>query len=82
VVRFRKEPTDPTDYDPSQAFAEEERRRQEDEEDRKQRQRMARDLTEAKNRALDQAPPTVVRAYQEVFGKDPHGWPPDPGSPD
>ncbi len=82
VVRFRKEPTNPADYDPSEAFAEEEKRRREDEEDRKQREAMARDLAEAKRRALDRAPPAVVLAYQEVYGTDPHGWPPDPDSPD
>lgn len=81
VVRFRKESPGPTDYDPSKAFAEEEKRRQEDEEDRKQREKLARDLAEAKNRALDGPPPAVVQAYHDVFGRDPHGWPPDPGSP-
>lgn len=82
MVRFRKETGDPTRYDPSKAFAEEEKRKAEDEEDHKQREAMARDLAEAKHQALDTAPPSVVLAYQEVFGKDPHGWPPDPDSTD
>lgn len=82
AVRFRKDPAEESDYDPSKAFAESEQRRKEDEEDRKQQEKMARDLATAKRRALDEAPPATVLAYQEVYGKDPHHWPPDPDSPD
>lgn len=34
------------------------------------------DTKERKTRAWDQAPPTTVQAYQNVFNSDPVGWPP------
>lgn len=72
-LRLTFHPTDEQRY---------EERKKEDEEDRKQQEAMARDLAAAKRRALDEAPPATVLAYQEVYGKDPHHWPPDPDSPD
>jgi hypothetical protein len=30
----------------------------------------------AREEALDQEPPATVRAYRDVYGRDPHGWPP------
>jgi len=82
AVRFDKEPLDPADYDPSKAFAEEEKRRAEDQAHLIEQEQINRELAEAKRQAWDHAPPAVVLAYQEVFGKDPHGWPPDPNTPD
>lgn len=82
LIRFHNESSDPMNYDSSEAFAETEEFRKQDEDERKQRDAMARDLAAAKNRALDKPPPGTVRAYQEVFGKDPPGCPPDPHSPD
>jgi hypothetical protein len=30
----------------------------------------------AREEALDREPPPTVRAYREVYGRDPRGWPP------
>lgn len=30
----------------------------------------------AREAALDRLPPATVRAYRQVFGRDPRGWPP------
>jgi hypothetical protein len=30
----------------------------------------------AREEAIDRPPPATVRAYREVYGRDPHGWPP------
>lgn len=32
--------------------------------------------TEAREEALDREPPATVRAYRQVYGHDPSGWPP------
>lgn len=81
-IRLHAADKDPTPCNPSEAFAQEESRKEEDEEEEKQQEEMARDLARAKERALDQAPPATVLAYQETYGKDPHSWPPDPTSPE
>lgn len=81
-VRLHAADKEPNSYNPSEAFAQEKSRKEEDEEEEKQQEEMARDLARAKQDALDQAPPATVLAYQEIYGKDPHGWPPDPTSPE
>jgi hypothetical protein len=30
----------------------------------------------AREQAMDREPPTTVRAYRQVYGRDPRGWPP------
>ena len=30
----------------------------------------------AREEAMDQPPPATVRAYRQVYGRDPRGWPP------
>jgi len=37
---------------------------------------LARSNTEARETAMDQPPPATVRAYRQVYGRDPRGWPP------
>ena len=32
--------------------------------------------TEAREEALDREPPATLRAYRQVYGRDPRGWPP------
>ena len=32
--------------------------------------------TRAREEALDRPPPAIVRAYRQVYGRDPRGWPP------
>ncbi len=53
-------------------------RRKQEEEHRRLQEGLEADVAEAKRQAWDEAPPAVVQAYQEVFGEDPSGWPPDP----
>ncbi|MGH2400851.1 MAG: hypothetical protein ACRDF6_13525 [bacterium] len=31
---------------------------------------------EARERSLDEEPPATMRAYRQVYGRDPRGWPP------
>jgi hypothetical protein len=81
AIRFEK-PEETGDYDASRAFAAEQERRKQEEEDRRFDERLAADVAESKRQAWDEAPPVVVQAYQEVFGEDPSGWPPDPKSAD
>jgi hypothetical protein len=81
ALRFVK-PDKTDDYDPSQSFAAEQERQKQEEEDRRLDERLAADVAKSKRRAWDEAPPVIVQAYQEVFGEDPSGWPPDPQSAD
>ena len=43
-------------------------------------ERFRAELREANARAhddaMDRPPPAIVRAYQQVYGRDPRGWPP------
>jgi hypothetical protein len=32
--------------------------------------------TNAREEAMDREPPSTVRAYREVYGRDPRGWSP------
>lgn len=80
MVRFSDTSPDHSQYDPSSAIAQEAERKKEQEKLGQLEKEMAKDLSKAKQHALDTAPPATVQAYQEVFGKDPHGWPPDPTS--
>jgi hypothetical protein len=63
-------------YSPSVAFAQdqEEHQRQADLE------KVRKDLEEANNqarrKAAEKPPPPTVKAYQEIYGRDPKGWPP------
>jgi len=48
--------------------------------DREEFERLRADLADgnarAREEAMDRPPPATVRAYQSVFGRNPHGWPP------
>lgn len=78
-IRFEK-PEEAGDYDASKGFAAEQERQKQEQEDLKLQKRLDADLAESKRQAWDKAPPEIVQAYQEVFGEDPPGWPPDPNS--
>lgn len=67
-----------TDYDPSAALAKEEERQARADELRRLRRKMDRDTLAAQREARAAPPPATVRAYQEVYGHFPAGWPPDP----
>ena len=80
MISLKKEPQDATLYDPSEAFAKQEEQKAEREETRKRQEEMDQEYAEAKRKAWDNEPPGVVLAYQEIYRKDPLGWPPDPDS--
>jgi hypothetical protein len=61
-------------YDPSAAL-------QREAEIRRRRWRLDRAALAAKREARRQKPPAMVLAYQEVYGRFPIGWPPDPYDP-
>lgn len=66
----------PAGYSPSEAFAKEQERKEKKEELEKMREGLAKGNREAREEAMDRAPPPTILAYNEVFGKDPKGWPP------
>ena len=67
----------PEDYSPSDAFAKEQEDREHDEEVERLRADLAEGNAAARREALDRPPPTTVLAYQEIFGCEPKGWPPE-----
>ncbi len=78
MVRFEKpdEPASPGDYSPSEAFAEEARKQAEAAEFAETEARLERTYQESAEAAAKQAPPPIVRAYRNVYGRLPSGWPP------
>jgi len=66
----------PEDYSPSEAFAKE----QEENERKTKLEKMRAELAEihekSRHEALDRPEPSTVQSYQEIYGRDPKGWPP------
>jgi hypothetical protein len=73
-----REPPSDRPYDPSEAFACEQARRTRADETARQRVNLDRQARAARRAARHSEPPETVRAYAEVFGRFPQGWPPDP----
>ncbi len=73
---LRKELEKPEECSPSEAFAKEQAEREQQAELEKARAQLREIHDESRRDALDRPPPTTVRAYQAVFGRDPKGWPP------
>lgn len=65
------------DYDPGKALAEDEEDRERDEEIAQMQESLDEGYRESVAAALDQPPPTTVRAYSTVYGQFPEGWPPE-----
>jgi hypothetical protein len=63
-------------YDPSEVLEKEAENRRRDEEIADLRQSLHESHREAVEAAHDAPPPPTVRAYQEVYGSLPEGWPP------
>jgi hypothetical protein len=63
-------------YSPSEAFAKEQEERQEQAELQEARAKLDEIHSQACHEAMDRPPPATVRAYQEIYGRDPNGWPP------
>jgi hypothetical protein len=64
------------EYNPSAAFEQAEGDRERDEELSSMRAQMDESHREAVAAAQESAPPTTVRAYRDVYGEFPEGWPP------
>ncbi len=67
------------DYSPSEALAKEMDDRQRDKEIAELRDQLEEGRNDAIEEALKQPPPPAVRAYRNVYGHWPQGWPPTPG---
>jgi hypothetical protein len=66
----------PEDYSPSEAFAKEQEEKERQAELERVRGELAEIGEKARQEALDRPAPPTVRAYQEIYGRDPKGWPP------
>lgn len=75
-LRAALEQQKPEDYSPSEAFAKEQAEKERQEELDRVRAELAESNAQARREALDRPPPLTVRAYEEVFGREPKGWPP------
>lgn len=83
IVDFSSQERDTdTPYDPSLAFEQEAARAVKAEKIAKMRRKMELDAQRAKRKARTEPPPAIVGAYQEIYGKFPLGWPPDPYTTD
>ena len=80
VIRFDKPEgetkADFENYDPSASFAAEKKEREEEEESARLEEQLEKLYRESIEQARSEPPPATVRAYFEVFGKWPSGWPP------
>ena len=63
-------------YSPNEALAAEREARQREAELVRLRAELEEMNTQAREDALDRVPPATVRAYRQVYGRDPKGWPP------
>lgn len=63
-------------YSPSEAFAKEQAEHQRQAELEEARAELDKIHNQACREAMDRPPPETVRAYQQVYGRDPKGWPP------
>ncbi len=61
---------------PSEAFAKDQEEQERQAELEQARAELAEIHEQAQRGALDRAPPATVRASQDVYGRDPKGWPP------
>lgn len=82
VIDFGPREEKESSYDPSAAIARETERKKRADELRRMKRQLDRDAMSAKREARSGDPPATVRAWQEVHGRFPEGWPPDPYTPD
>jgi hypothetical protein len=76
LTAFGTEDEPQTGYSPSRTVAAELSARQRNGEKDRVRVELAQDNARARQDALDRLPPTTVRAYRQVYERDPRGWPP------
>ena len=75
-LRDAAEPPKPENYSPSEAFGKEQEERARQAELENFRAELAAGNAQARRAAMDLPPPPTVRAYEQVFGREPKGWPP------
>jgi len=63
-------------YSPNEALAAEHKAQKREAEVARLRADLEEMNTRAREDAMDRLPPATVRAYRQVFGRDPKGWPP------
>ena len=63
-------------YSPSEALAAERKAQKREAEVARLRADLEEINTRAREDAMDRLPPVTVRAYRQVYGRDPKGWPP------
>jgi hypothetical protein len=79
LVAFGDLPADsepPARYSPSEALAVERKTREREAEVSRLRAELEEMNAHAREDAMDRPPPATVRAYRQVYGRDPRGWPP------
>ena len=74
LSEFLEKPEAP--YSASEAFAKDHEERQQKAELEKARGDLQEANIEARREAMDEPPPSTVRAYRQIYGHDPKGWPP------
>jgi hypothetical protein len=73
---LRTDTEQPAPYSPSEAATAELRARKRDLDLERIRAELAASNARAQEEAMDRPPPATVRAYRQVYGRDPRGWPP------
>ena len=63
-------------YSPNEALAAERKAQKREAEVARLRAELEGMNTHAREDAMDRLPPATVRAYRQVYGRDPKGWPP------
>ncbi len=66
----------PEDYSPSEAFAQEQAEQERQAGLERVRAELAEGNAQSRAEAMDRPPPAIVRAYEDVYGCEPKGWPP------
>lgn len=73
---FRTDTEQSTRYSPCEAAAADLEARKREAELERFRAELADSNARAREEAIDRPPPAIVRAYRDVYGRDPRGWPP------
>ena len=73
---LRADSESPARYSPSDALAVERKTREREADISHLRAELEEINTHAREDAMDRPPPATVRAYRQVYGRDPRGWPP------
>jgi hypothetical protein len=73
---LREQMEKPEEYSPSESFGKEQEEKERQAELDKMRADLAAGNQEARREAMDRPPPATIVAYQQIFGRDPKGWPP------